>query len=48
VITDGNDKTIWEDSANGSNYDKADLLETWWNEGIKVPTLDNGILYIEK
>jgi len=48
VVTDGNNNTIWEDSANGSNYHKADLLETWWNEGIVVPTLDNGILYIEK
>jgi len=48
VITDGNANTIWEASATGTNYEKGELLETWWNEGVIVPTLDDGILYIEK
>ena len=48
VVTDSNDKTIWEDSANGANYEKSELIEAWWNQGFKVPTLDDGILYVTK
>ncbi len=46
VVTDTDDKTIWEDSANGANYNKGELLEQWWNSGFKVPTLGNGTLYV--
>ena len=46
VVQDSNNKIIWEDSANGFNYDKGEPLEAWWNQGFKVPTLDNGVLYV--
>jgi len=46
VVQDSNNKVLWEDSANGANYDKAEVIEAWWNQGFKVPTLGDGILYV--
>jgi hypothetical protein len=47
LITDTNDVPKWETCANGGNYVEADhigLNEAW--QGLKVPTLSSGKLYI--
>lgn len=46
VIQDANGKILWEKRANGANFNPHDRLDTWWNSGWKVPTLDSGTLYV--
>jgi len=47
VIQDSNNKVLWEKRANGANFTPpADVLNAWWNQGWKVPTLTRGTLYV--
>lgn len=47
-VQDANDNRKWASIASGANYVESDLLtdEKLWN-GLKVPTLQSGTLYIE-
>lgn len=38
---------LWRSLASGANHVEADLIERWWHDGFKVPTLGSGVLYIE-
>lgn len=49
VITDRNSRTVWESVAAGANHVESDLIESedpGW-DGLRVPTLGSGRLYIE-
>lgn len=46
TIQDSNGKELWRSLASGANHLDGERLDTWWNQGFKVPTLDSGTLYI--
>jgi hypothetical protein len=49
VIQDRNSRVVWESVASGADHVESDLIETpdaGW-DGMKVPTLQSGKLYIE-
>jgi hypothetical protein len=45
-IQDSNNQELWVSVASGANYSEEVIIERWWHEGFKVPTLDSGTLYI--
>ena len=47
IIQDAASKVLWASTEAGANYVESDLIERWWYNGFKVPTLGGGILYIE-
>ena len=46
IIHDQNSRIVWRSVATGANYVESDLIENDW-DGLIVPTLASGILYIE-
>jgi hypothetical protein len=46
IIQDANGKDLWKSRANGPNFVDHAKLDSWWNQGFKVPTLDTGELFI--
>ena len=46
VIHDQNSRLVWTSVATGANYVESDLIENDW-DGLIVPTLASGILYLE-
>ena len=46
IIHDKNSRVVWSSVATGANYVESDLIENDW-EGLIVPTLGSGILYLE-
>lgn len=46
IIHDRNSRIVWRSVATGANYVESDLIENDW-DGLIVPTLASGILYIE-
>ena len=51
VIQDKNARIVWSSVATGANYVESDMVNTgdrgWDWDGLIVPTLASGILYIE-
>jgi hypothetical protein len=45
-IQDANNNVLWSSVAAGANNVEGELEEVWWREGMKVPTLQSGVLYI--
>ena len=46
VVQDASGNVLWESSATGVNFIDSDLIEDWWHDGFKVPTLAGGRLVI--
>jgi hypothetical protein len=46
VIQDADSNTIWDDLCPGASYVVSELIEDWWANGFKVPTLASGTLAI--
>lgn len=51
IIHDQNARVVWSGVATGANYAESDMINTgdrgWDWDGLIVPTLASGILYIE-
>lgn len=46
IINDASGRLLWKSVANGANYVEADVIKQE-AQGLIVPTLDSGTLYIE-
>lgn len=47
VVTEGDDRKIWESTAAGANHLDKDILSDRLYNGLKVATIDSGVLYID-
>ena len=46
IIQDQTGNVIWSSVASGANYVESEIIEQWIN-GLIVPTLASGVLYIQ-